>query len=70
MKGERTPTVQNLIDLAGVLDVEMQDLWTGPEAVPATPEQRMMLELMKGMTEEQQQAWLAATAAAFKKGNA
>jgi transcriptional regulator with XRE-family HTH domain len=68
ISGERTPTMKNLIDLADILQIDMQELWTGPSAVPSTPEQRMMIELMGGMTLEQQQAWLAATAAAFKKG--
>lgn len=63
MSGERTPTLQNLIDLASLLDVEMTELWTGPEAVPATPEQKAMLERMSHMTLEQQQAMLAAAAA-------
>lgn len=57
--------MKNLIDLADLLNIEMRDLWGGPETVPATAEQKMMVELMKGMTVEQQQAWLAATAAAF-----
>lgn len=67
ISGERTPTMQNLIDLADLLGVEMAELWTGPDVMPATQEQRMMVELMRGMTQQQQQAWLAATAAAFKR---
>lgn len=66
--GDRTPTMKNLIDLADALEVDIKELWEGPEAMPSTPEQRMMMDLMKGMSLEQQQAWLAATAAAFKKG--
>lgn len=57
--GERTPTLKNLMDLAAVLQVEMTDLWEGPEAVPATPEQRAMIERMAHMDEAQQQAFLA-----------
>lgn len=59
MSGQRTPTLQNLIDLAALLDVEMRELWEGPEAMPATPEQRAMLERMSQMSSEQQQAFLA-----------
>lgn len=67
MTGERTPTMKNLIDLADTLEVDIRELWAGQEAIPATPEQRMVVELMKDLTPEQQQL-LAATAAAFKKG--
>lgn len=63
MSGQRTPTLQNLIDLAALLDVEMRELWEGPEAIPATPEQRAMLERMAQMTPEQQQAFLALASA-------
>lgn len=62
MSGERTPTLQNLIDLAALLRVELTDLWTGPETMPATPEQRAMLDRMGQMTPEQQQALLALAA--------
>lgn len=57
--GERTPTLKNLMDLAAVLQVEMTDLWEGPEAIPATPEQRAMVERMAHMDPAQQQAFLA-----------
>jgi transcriptional regulator with XRE-family HTH domain len=60
--GERTPTLQNLIEMAALLGVEMDDLWRGPEAVPATPEQQAMLQRMSKMTPEQQQALLALAA--------
>lgn len=66
MKGERTPTMKNLIDLADLLQVEMSALWEGPHAVPATPEQKMMVERMRGMTPDQQQAFLALAAATLK----
>lgn len=59
MSGGRTPTVQNLIDLARLLEIEVTDLWRGPEAIPATPEQRAMMDRMSRMTPEQQQAMLA-----------
>lgn len=62
-KGTRTPSVQNLIDLAALLGVEQSALWDGPQAFPATPEQRLMLEKMAGMSPEQQQALLAFVAA-------
>lgn len=68
IKGTRTPTMQNLIDLATLLGVEITDFWEGQQAYPATPEQRLMLEKMAGMTPEQQQALLAFVAATAGKG--
>lgn len=65
MSGERTPTLQNLIDLAELLGVEMRDLWDGAHATPATPEQKAMLARMANMTPEQQQAFLALAATLF-----
>ena len=62
MSGGRTPTVQNLMDLARLLEIEIADLWNGPEAIPATPEQRAMMDRMSRMTPEQQQAMLALAA--------
>jgi len=59
MNGQRTPTVQNLIELAHLLEVEVTDLWNGEEVLPATPEQRLMVDLMGKMTAEQQEAFLA-----------
>lgn len=61
-KGDRTPTMKNLMDLADLLQVEMTDLWTGPEVLPATPEQKLMQDRMSKMTPEQQQALLALAA--------
>lgn len=66
ISGSRTPTVQNLIDLAALLGVEQSALWEGPQVMPATPEQRLIVEKMKGMTVEQQQALLAFVAATSK----
>lgn len=66
ISGTRTPTVQNLIDLAALLGVEQSTLWDGPQAYQATPEQRLMLEKMAGMTQEQQQALIAFVAATSK----
>lgn len=66
ISGSRTPTVQNLIDLAALLGVEQSALWEGPQVLPATPEQRLIVEKMKGMTVEQQQALLAFVAATSK----
>lgn len=68
IKGERTPTMQNLVDLAELLGVEMKELWDGPEAIPSTPEQRLMIERMRNMTPEQQQAFLALAAATLGPG--
>ena len=62
MSGGRTPTMQNLIELAELLGVDMRELWEGPEAIPTTPEQRLMVEQMSRMTPEQQQAFLAMAA--------
>jgi len=59
MNGQRTPTVQNLIELAKLLEIEITELWNGEEVLPATPEQRLMIELMSKMTAEQQEAFLA-----------
>ena len=50
-------------DLADLLGVEMNQLREGPKAVPATPEQRALVERMGNMTLEQQQALLAMAAA-------
>lgn len=55
--------MKNLLELAEILNVEMADLWTGEEAIPATPEQKAMIQRMANMTREQQQAFLAFAAA-------
>lgn len=68
MTGERTPTMKNLIELADLLGVEMTDIWQGEEAIPSTPEQRLMVERMRAMSAEQQQAFLA-MAASLAKNN-
>jgi hypothetical protein len=65
MNGERTPTMKNLIDLAELLGVEVAQMWAGPNATPATPEQKAMLDRMAHMSPEQQQAFLALAASAF-----
>lgn len=65
MSGERTPTLQNLIDLAELLGVEMREMWEGEHAIPATPEQKAMLQRMSQMSPEQQQAFLALAATLF-----
>lgn len=67
IKGERTPTMKNLIDLADLLQVEMTELWVGAEAVPATPEQKAMLGRMADLSPEQQQALLALAATMAKQ---
>lgn len=55
--------MQNLVDLAALLGVEAVDLWQGPQAIPTTPEQKLLVEKMGAMTPEQQQALLALAAA-------
>jgi len=62
LTAERTPTVTNLMDLAALLGVEMAELWDGPTAVPATPEQKAMLAQMGRLTPAQQQAMLTMAA--------
>lgn len=62
MTGDRTPTLKNLVDLANLLHVEVASLWAGPEAIPATPEQRAMLSVMGELDAAQQQALLALAA--------
>ena len=64
MSGERTPTMKNLMDLADLLGMETSEFWAGPEAIPATPEQKALVAKMAQMTPEQQQALLALAAAA------
>lgn len=59
IKGERTPTMKNLIELADLLGVDMREIWEGPHALPATPEQRLMMDMMKDLTPEAQQMLLA-----------
>ena len=59
MTGERIPQMQNLIDLADLLGLEMRELWDDGVSLPSTPEQRLMLELMAGLTPEAQQLLIA-----------
>lgn len=59
MSGERTPTMKNLYDLAEALGIEMTEIWDGPESMPATPEQKLVNDRMRGMSPVQQQAVLA-----------
>lgn len=63
MNGKRQPTVKNLVDLAALLGIEADELWRGPEAMPATPEQRLLMDKMATMSPEQQQALVALAAA-------
>lgn len=51
--------MQNLIDLAALLDVEVRELWEGGVVRPATPEQRAMLDEMANLDPAQQEALLA-----------
>lgn len=56
MSGKRTPRMKNLEQLAHVMGVEMNELWEGPEATPATAAQALVLEEMNQLTELQQEA--------------
>jgi transcriptional regulator with XRE-family HTH domain len=56
MSGKRTPRMKNLEQLARVMGVEMADLWSGPEAMPATAMQVAVLEGMNHLDETQQEA--------------
>lgn len=59
MNGGRTPTVKNLMELAELLGVEMTELWEGEQVLPATPEQRIVVEAMRDLDATQQQALVA-----------
>jgi len=59
MSGERTPTAQNLIELADLLQIEVTDLWDSEKTLPKTTEQRLMIDLMRKMSSIQQEAFLA-----------
>lgn len=55
LSGERTPRVKNLEKLARALGVEAKELWTGPEATPATEVQAKVLEDMNYLSPTQQE---------------
>lgn len=59
VQGKRTPQMKNLIDLAELMGVEMSELWDDGESLPSTPEQRVMLELMRDLSPEAQQMLIA-----------
>lgn len=56
MSGKRTPRMKNLVELARVMGIEMTELWSGPEATPATAAQAAVLEDMSHLDETQQEA--------------
>lgn len=58
--------MKNLEELARVMGVEMADLWSGPEAVPATAAQAAVLEEMSHLDETQQEA-IAALVRSMRK---
>lgn len=59
MSGKRTPRMKNLEQLARAMGKELPELWSGPEAVPASAAQASVLEDMNRMDETQQEAFAA-----------
>lgn len=68
ISGERTPTMKNLLDLVDLVKRDMRELWTGPEAVPATPVQKVIVEYAARLPEGQQEAFAAMLAALVRDG--
>lgn len=59
ISGDRTPTIQNLLDLAELLGVMVEDFWLErPLAIPAE-ERRDVLECLDKMSTEQRRALIA-----------
>lgn len=55
ISGKRTPGMKNLERLAKAMGLEARDLWSGPEAMPATAAQRSVLEDMNQLDATQQE---------------
>lgn len=56
LSGQRTPRMKNLEKVARALGIEMAELWSGPEAVPANSAQMSVIEDMTALSSEQQEA--------------
>lgn len=59
LSGKRTPRVKALEKIAAALGIELAELWSGPEATPATAVQAAMIDEMGQLTPAQQEALLA-----------
>lgn len=59
LSGGRTPRMKNLVKIAEVLQIEVTELWDGPEAVPTNPVQMALLDEISGLSPAQQEALLA-----------
>lgn len=59
LSGKRTPRVKALEKIAKALEIDLAEIWTGPEATPASAVQAAMLEEMNTLTPAQQEALLA-----------
>lgn len=55
ISGKRTPGMKNLQKLAKAMGLEAQDLWAGPEAMPANAAQKSVLEDMNQLDATQQE---------------
>ncbi len=59
ISGKRTPTVKNLEKICAALNAEMHEVWYGPQAMPATAEAQVLLNIANGLAPERLQALLA-----------
>jgi len=59
LSGKRTPRVKALEKIAAALNIELAELWSGPEATPASAVQAAMIDEMGQLTPAQQEALLA-----------
>ena len=55
ISGKRTPGMKNLEKLAKAMGLEARDLWSGPEAMPATAAQKAVLDDMNQLDPTQQE---------------
>jgi transcriptional regulator with XRE-family HTH domain len=59
LSGKRTPRLKALEKIAAALNIELAELWAGPEAIPANAVQAAMVDEMGQLTPAQQEALLA-----------